>query len=202
MACNTYGSRARRVSIQYQARMSDCTGYVRLTLLHYDYPATELLARVFRFSLYEAGQLCVAANAAGVSPIIRVPENTSGWISRSFDAGAQAVIVPHIEVGRSQSRTPLSLSMLFQGSLVRTIILSQTAEAAARVVRYSRFHPRVRPGIFTCAPILATDGLPVRSSSTVRASAQLPTVTRSSNSVRWPAKRRRRWSTPRSSCSA
>ncbi|KAL7006249.1 hypothetical protein EMMF5_004135 [Cystobasidiomycetes sp. EMM_F5] len=53
------------------------------------------------FSLYEAGQLCVAANAAGVSPIIRVPENTSGWISRSFDAGAQAVIVPHIEGERS-----------------------------------------------------------------------------------------------------
>lgn len=100
MARYPHGPRARRVStgstLKAEQRNTDwaVTFYwLGLTPL----PHT-LVVTVCRFSLYEAGQLCVAANAAGVSPIIRVPENTSGWISRSFDAGAQAVIVPHIEV--------------------------------------------------------------------------------------------------------
>jgi 2-keto-3-deoxy-L-rhamnonate aldolase RhmA len=32
-----------------------------------------------------------------VTPIVRVPANTSDWISRALDGGAQAVIVPHVK---------------------------------------------------------------------------------------------------------
>jgi 2-keto-3-deoxy-L-rhamnonate aldolase RhmA len=31
-----------------------------------------------------------------VTPIVRVPANTSDWISRALDGGAAAVIVPHV----------------------------------------------------------------------------------------------------------
>jgi 2-keto-3-deoxy-L-rhamnonate aldolase RhmA len=31
-----------------------------------------------------------------VTPIVRVPANSSEWISRVLDGGAQAVIVPHV----------------------------------------------------------------------------------------------------------
>lgn len=57
-----------------------------------------------------------ACMAAGITPLVRVPANTSDWISRSLDAGAMGVIVPHVN----------------------------SAEEARNVVRYTKFAPLAR----------------------------------------------------------
>ena len=49
------------------------------------------------FSLDTAGQICIAALEAGITPLVRVPGVTE--VSRVLDAGALGVIAPHA-VGR------------------------------------------------------------------------------------------------------
>src|SRR5580692_11972784 len=46
------------------------------------------------FSLETTGQICMAALAAGVTPLVRVPG--IGDVSRVLDAGALGVIAPHV----------------------------------------------------------------------------------------------------------
>ncbi|EIW72044.1 hypothetical protein TREMEDRAFT_72636 [Tremella mesenterica DSM 1558] len=65
------------------------------------------------FGLETCNQLSVSALSAGITPIVRVPANTSDWISRALDGGAQAIIVPHVN----------------------------SAAEAANVVKYARFAP-------------------------------------------------------------
>jgi 4-hydroxy-2-oxoheptanedioate aldolase len=48
------------------------------------------------FSLETAGQICVAALAAGIAPFVRVPGARPEHISRALDGGALGVIAPHI----------------------------------------------------------------------------------------------------------
>src|SRR3984893_11130639 len=48
------------------------------------------------FSLDITGQICLAALSAGITPMVRVPSNTSEYISRVLDGGALGVIAPHI----------------------------------------------------------------------------------------------------------
>ncbi|KAM0753615.1 HpcH/HpaI aldolase [Meredithblackwellia eburnea MCA 4105] len=91
------------------------------------------------FSLQDASQLCLAANSAGISPIVRVPQNTSEWISRSFDGGAQGIIVPHIE----------------------------SAEAARNVVKYSKFYPLGERSATYSHPMLRYTPLPGKIATSV-----------------------------------
>ncbi|KAJ5114914.1 Pyruvate/Phosphoenolpyruvate kinase [Penicillium alfredii] len=49
------------------------------------------------FSLREASQLILACNYVGVSPVVRSPSKSHWHISRILDAGAAAVVIPHIE---------------------------------------------------------------------------------------------------------
>ncbi|KAJ5506181.1 Pyruvate/Phosphoenolpyruvate kinase [Penicillium expansum] len=49
------------------------------------------------FSLREVSQLILACNYVGVSPVVRSPSKSHWHISRILDAGAAAVVVPHIE---------------------------------------------------------------------------------------------------------
>lgn len=63
--------------------------------------------------LATTGALSIMALQVGVTPIVRVAANTSEWISRVLDAGAQALIVPHIN----------------------------SATEARRVVKYAKFAP-------------------------------------------------------------
>lgn len=44
-----------------------------------------------------ASQICVAALDAGITPFVRVPENSAGWIGRALDGGAVGIVVPHID---------------------------------------------------------------------------------------------------------
>jgi len=48
------------------------------------------------FSLDTAGQLCMAALDAGITPLVRVPSNTPDYISRALDGGAFGIIAPHV----------------------------------------------------------------------------------------------------------
>jgi 4-hydroxy-2-oxoheptanedioate aldolase len=41
------------------------------------------------FSLDTAGQICLAALSAGITPVVRVPSNTPDYISRVLDGGAR-----------------------------------------------------------------------------------------------------------------
>ncbi|KAH7305221.1 putative 4-hydroxy-2-oxovalerate aldolase [Stachybotrys elegans] len=47
--------------------------------------------------LRDVSQLILACNYVGVSPIVRVPSKSHWHISKAFDAGAAAVVVPHVE---------------------------------------------------------------------------------------------------------
>ena len=42
------------------------------------------------------GQICLACLDTGIMPAVRVPANTSDYISRILDAGALGVIAPHV----------------------------------------------------------------------------------------------------------
>ncbi|KAJ5758083.1 Pyruvate/Phosphoenolpyruvate kinase-like domain-containing protein [Penicillium nucicola] len=47
--------------------------------------------------LHAVGQLILACNYVGVSPVVRSPSKSHWHISRILDAGAAAVVIPHIE---------------------------------------------------------------------------------------------------------
>jgi 2-keto-3-deoxy-L-rhamnonate aldolase RhmA len=72
-----------------------------------------------------AGQICLAANLAGITALVRVPHEPS-YMSRVLDAGALGVIVPQVD----------------------------TPEQALRVVQECRFAPRGRRSIPGAGAIL------------------------------------------------
>lgn len=41
-------------------------------------------------------QICIAAQAIGITPLVRVPANTAEYIGRVLDGGAMGVITPHV----------------------------------------------------------------------------------------------------------
>ncbi|KAJ9636852.1 hypothetical protein H2201_006472 [Coniosporium apollinis] len=48
-------------------------------------------------TIRDAGQLCITANSAGITPFVRVPHQCGyGFMQRVLDAGAMGIIVPHI----------------------------------------------------------------------------------------------------------
>ena len=49
------------------------------------------------FPLEAAGQICMACNHLGVTPLVRVPDVDPAFISRVMDAGAMGIIVPGVE---------------------------------------------------------------------------------------------------------
>src|SRR3954454_3088291 len=49
------------------------------------------------FSLEAAGQICMACNSLGVTPLVRVPGLDPSFIARVMDAGAMGIIVPGVE---------------------------------------------------------------------------------------------------------
>lgn len=49
------------------------------------------------FSLETVSQISVTATALGITPVVRVPGIDAAMISRTLEAGAQGVIIPHLE---------------------------------------------------------------------------------------------------------
>jgi len=48
-------------------------------------------------SLGETAQICVNALSCGVTPLVRVPSQDPAFLGRVLDAGAQGLIVPHVQ---------------------------------------------------------------------------------------------------------
>ncbi len=44
-----------------------------------------------------AAQICIAAQLAGVTPLVRVPTHDAATIGRMLDAGAMGIVAPHVE---------------------------------------------------------------------------------------------------------
>ena len=55
-------------------------------------------------SLDLAGQISVAANAAGITPVVRVPGFEHHHASRALDAGALGIVFPHVDDARAAAR--------------------------------------------------------------------------------------------------
>jgi 4-hydroxy-2-oxoheptanedioate aldolase len=49
------------------------------------------------FSLEAAGQICMACNHLGITPLVRVPGLDPSFIARVMDSGAMGIIVPGVE---------------------------------------------------------------------------------------------------------
>lgn len=49
------------------------------------------------FTLETIGQICVTAAALGVTPLVRLPGLDKAAIGRTLEAGAQGIIVPHVD---------------------------------------------------------------------------------------------------------
>jgi 2-keto-3-deoxy-L-rhamnonate aldolase RhmA len=47
-------------------------------------------------TLRQTGQICIAANAVGVTPFVRVPSIEPEYVSRVLDGGAMGIIAPHV----------------------------------------------------------------------------------------------------------
>jgi 2-keto-3-deoxy-L-rhamnonate aldolase RhmA len=56
------------------------------------------------FSFDTAGQICMAALDAGVTPLVRVPSTRADHIARALDGGALGVIAPHIRSAEDARR--------------------------------------------------------------------------------------------------
>ncbi|WWC92014.1 uncharacterized protein L201_006968 [Kwoniella dendrophila CBS 6074] len=100
------------------------------------------------FGLETTNQLSCAALQVGVTPIVRVPANTSDWISRALDGGAAAVIVPHV---------------------------NSVAEAE-NVVRYAKFAPLGERSATSGMPILKYASVPSKYANPVPNEATLVIV--------------------------
>lgn len=74
-----------------------------------------------------------------MTPIVRVPANTSDWISRALDGGAQAIIVPHVN----------------------------SADEAENVVKYAKFAPIGERSATGCMPMLRYANIPARIANVV-----------------------------------
>src|SRR3546814_1558317 len=55
-------------------------------------------------SMETAAQLCVAGLDAGVTPIVRAPSHAHFHASRPLDAGAQGIVVPHVQSAAEAKR--------------------------------------------------------------------------------------------------
>ncbi|WWC87421.1 uncharacterized protein L201_002310 [Kwoniella dendrophila CBS 6074] len=86
------------------------------------------------FGLETTNQLSYAALNLGLTPIVRVPANTSDWISRTLDGGAQAIFVPHVN----------------------------SAAEATNVVKYARFAPLGESSATGTMPMLRYANVPAK----------------------------------------
>ncbi|MFM8679521.1 MAG: HpcH/HpaI aldolase family protein [Alphaproteobacteria bacterium] len=62
------------------------------------------------FSIETAARICVAAQEAGLAPLVRVPARGPEWISRVLDGGAMGVIVPHVD-SAAEAREAVAAAM-------------------------------------------------------------------------------------------
>ncbi len=85
-------------------------------------------------SLETVSAICVAAPGFGITPLVRPPGHSADWIGRALDAGAQGLIVPHVN----------------------------SAAEAEGIVRAARFPPIGRRSVMGPGPAIGYRALPLR----------------------------------------
>lgn len=86
-----------------------------------------------------AGQMAMASLAVGISPIVRVPGKEHHHASRLLDAGAQGIVVPHVD----------------------------SVEEAQRAVAYCKYPPVGHRSVMGVLPQFAFKTVPVGESTTI-----------------------------------
>lgn len=66
------------------------------------------------FYLDRVVEMCRAADAVGITPLVRVPDQTPSFIMRALDAGAMGVVVPNI-VNREQAQAAVAAAKYKEG---------------------------------------------------------------------------------------
>src|SRR3954471_15258467 len=89
------------------------------------------------YNIETAAQIAMAALPTGVTPIVRVPGKEHHHASRLLDAGAQGIVVPHVE----------------------------TVEEAQRAVAYCKYPPVGHRSVMGILPQFAYRSLPVGEST-------------------------------------
>ncbi|KAL1858130.1 hypothetical protein VTK73DRAFT_7925 [Phialemonium thermophilum] len=89
--------------------------------------------------LETASVIFASAMNAGITPLVRVPANTSDWVSRSLDGGAMGVVIPHVN----------------------------SAEEARQAVKYAKFSPLGERSISGSMPQFRLRNVPSAASSQV-----------------------------------
>ena len=79
------------------------------------------------FPLEAAGQICMACNHLGVTPLVRVPGLDPAFIARVMDSGAMGIIVPGVE---SADEARAAVSAVKHAPLGRTLPRRRGAAAA------------------------------------------------------------------------
>ena len=74
------------------------------------------------------------SNIHSLCPIVRVPANTSEWISKALDGGAQAVIVPHVESAEEAKNVIRCARFAPLGS--------RSATGGMPIMRYANVNPK------------------------------------------------------------
>lgn len=86
------------------------------------------------------GQICMAAQDAGIMPAVRVPANTPDYISRVLDAGALGVVAPHVRSAEEARAVVRAAKLPPQGERSNTGL-------------YPQLHYRTLPSEETCRAI-------------------------------------------------
>src|SRR5438046_2324913 len=77
------------------------------------------------YNLETVVNLVAHAHAAGITPIVRIPDLQYQYVTRMLDTGCQSLIVPHVRTG----------------------------EEVRRFIQYAKYHPEGRRGIATAGAI-------------------------------------------------
>jgi len=85
------------------------------------------------FSIDTAVQICVAAQDAGITPVVRVPGFQHFHATRALDGGAQGIVVPHVD----------------------------SAEVAAEMVRNCRYPPLGHRSVVGALPQIGFESQPL-----------------------------------------
>jgi 2-keto-3-deoxy-L-rhamnonate aldolase RhmA len=85
-----------------------------------------------------AAQIVCAALPAGITPMVRVPGEASHHASRLLDAGAQGIIIPHVDTAKAAQRAVAQCLFPPMGTRSYAGIQAQLAFRATPVVEATR----------------------------------------------------------------
>lgn len=86
---------AGKVALSFQVRLVDSIEIAQIAKAC-GYDTLYVDVEHSPMTLRQTGQICIAANLAGITPFVRVPSYEPEFVSRILDAGAMGIIAPHV----------------------------------------------------------------------------------------------------------